>query len=63
MRGNSPLNKPSGKPETRIMLARQTDPDDEERKDQRTGNWIVVAAYGGSGLLIIGGLLALAKFL
>jgi hypothetical protein len=29
---------------------------------QRTGNWIVIAAYGGSGLLIIG-VIAIAKLL
>jgi hypothetical protein len=27
------------------------DPDAEERRDQRIGNWIVILAYGG-GLLI-----------
>jgi hypothetical protein len=38
------------------------DPDAEERRDQRIGNWIVVMAYGGGDLLILGGLIALAKF-
>jgi hypothetical protein len=28
-----------------------------------SGNWIVVIAYGGSGLLIITGLIAIAKLL
>jgi len=36
------------------------DPDAEERRDQRIGNWVVVIAYGGSGLLILAGLVALA---
>ena len=39
------------------------DPDAEERRDQRIGNWVVVIAYGASGLLIIGGLVALTKLL
>jgi hypothetical protein len=36
------------------------DPDAEKRRYQRMGNWIVVVAYGISGLMFIGGLLALA---
>ena len=36
------------------------DPDREELRDQRIGNWIVVLAYGVSGVLLLGGLIALA---
>jgi len=39
------------------------DPDAEERRDERIGNWVVVIAYGVSGLMVIGGLVALAKLL
>ena len=42
---------------------RLIDLDTEEGRDQRIGNWVVVIAYGVSGLLIIGGLVALAKLL
>ena len=42
-------------------MMRPIDPDKEERRDQRIGNWIVVLAYGAIGALIIGGLIALAK--
>jgi hypothetical protein len=31
-----------------------------ECRDQRTGNWIVVLAYGPIGTLMIGGLIALS---
>ena len=53
------------KPSTQLARASQppSDPDPEERRDQRIGNWIVVVAYGGSGLLILGGLIAIAKLL
>jgi hypothetical protein len=39
------------------------DPDAEERRDQRIGNWIVILGYGSGGLLILGGLIAIAKWL
>jgi hypothetical protein len=39
------------------------DPDAEERRDQRIGNWIVGIAYGGGAILILGGLFAAARLL
>jgi len=53
------------KPSTTPACASRSpiDPDVEERRDRRIGNWIVVIAYGGSALLILGGLVALAKLL